>query len=198
MRFSCCEPGWYHLQCHRRQKGTHTERESFQARLARLGSIPKFPSKCQWSHSLDQVKQWPRSEGQVCLDLKPLSKVLKGEEGVGRSYILYSSQSSASFSFPSFLLAPHLLPKVPSILALSASQRPPRSILSGVSPQNHKIKSLVFPSLFLTPNSSCLKEAKLDTRKKTYHWVNLHKGCPFFCPKHNLVELHEQVCLLWM
>lgn len=137
--------------------------------LARLGSVPRFPSKCQWSHSLDQVKQWPRSEGQVCLDLKPLSKVLKGEEGVGRSYILYSSQSSASFSFPSFLLAPRLLPKVPSILALSASQRPPRSLLSGVSPPNHKIKSLVFPSLFLTPHSSCLKEAKPDNRKKTCH-----------------------------
>ena len=151
----------------------HTERERERELpgpcLASLGSVPRFPSKCQWSHSLDQVRQWPQSEGQVCLDLRPLSEVLKGEEGVGRSYILYSSQSSASFLFSSFLLAPRLLPKVPSILALSASQRPPRSLLSGVSPQNHKIKSLLFPSLFLTPNSSSLKEAKLDVRKKTYH-----------------------------
>lgn len=112
------------------------------------------------------MKQWPQSEGQVCLDPRPLSEVVKGKEGVGRSYILYSSQSSASFSFPSFLLAPRLLPKVPSILALSASQRPPRSVLSGVSAQNHKIKSLLFPSLFLTPNSSSLKEAKPDTGRK--------------------------------
>lgn len=153
------------------ERHTYRERESELPGpcLASLGSVPRFPSKCQWSHSLDQVKQWPQSEGQVYLDLRPLSEVLKGEEGVGRSYILYSSQSSASFSFPSLLLAPRLLPKVPSILALSASQRPPRSLLSGVSPQNHKIKSLLFPSLFLTPNSSSLKEAKLDVRKKTYH-----------------------------
>lgn len=85
------------------EKGTHTERAS-RPRLARLGSIPKFPSKCQWSHSLDQVKQWPRSEGQVCSRPETLIQGPEGRGGVGRSYILYSSQSSASFSFPSFLL----------------------------------------------------------------------------------------------
>lgn len=81
MRFSCCEPGWYCSQCYQRQKGTHThtEKELPGRCLASLGSVPRFPSKCQRSHSLDQVKQWPWSEGQVCPHPRPLSEVLKAK-----------------------------------------------------------------------------------------------------------------------
>lgn len=52
--------------CSARKKGTHTALTWWLGPcLARRESVPKFLTKWHWSHSREQVREWPHPEGQM-------------------------------------------------------------------------------------------------------------------------------------
>lgn len=95
----------------------HTHTQFLGHCLASLGNVPSFPCKCQWSHSLEWVREWPQPEGQMtsqaCLEMRPLSKVLKGMEGAGSRQVLHT-QSVLNKSVLSLLLSCPSFPSLPS------------------------------------------------------------------------------------